>query len=542
MASARDAEGDTFDYVVVGGGSAGSLLASRLSEDPNSTVCLLEAGPRDRSFFIHLPAGYIRTLYNPRYTAIPLTEPSPFTGNRQFEAFAGRTLGGTSSINGMVYNRGQAADYDRWAALGNPGWSYEDVLPVFRRTERSIGIGDDRYRGRDGDLAVTPMDYFHPLTEAYIAGAVEAGIPRTPDYNGATQAGVGYMQRAISRGWRMSGARSFLRRARSRRNLEIRTNALASAVLFEQRRAVGVRYLRGGERSASGVVRARREVVLCAGAVNSAKLLQISGVGAPEWLRSIGVPVLHAAAVGEHLQDHYSVRFVARARNVLTLNELSRGHRLAIQIVRWMLGLPSILAITPTVTHCFWKSDLTMTDPDIQCFFTPGSFKRDLNGLLDDFPGMTTGCYQLRPESVGFIRARSADPLEDPVIQPNYLATEIDRRVTLAAMHLLRQLLATPRLAPYFDGETTPGPEVRSDDELLAFARDRGIGAIHFIGSARMGPADDPLSVVDHRLCVHGLEAIRVADASIMPTMPSGNTCAPTYMVAEKAAAMIRGG
>lgn len=531
---------DSFDFVIIGAGAAGSLLANRLSRRKDVTVCVLEGGPPDSSPFIHIPAGYIKTLQNPRYTALPKTEPSPSSGNRTIDVFQGRTLGGTSSINGMVYNRGQPGDYDAWAAKGNIGWSYADVLPYFKRTEFFIGDGDDSYRGRQGDLPITRTDYFHPITDAFIEGAVSIGIPRNDDYNGATQAGAGYLQRAIYRGRRMSGAQAFLRPARRRENLDIRTKAVVTRIVFDGRRATSVEYAPAGRRDRKIVVNARKEIVLCAGAVNSAKLLQVSGIGPLPLLNELGIPVVHELlGVGENLQDHYSLRLVAAAKNALTLNELSRGWRLAIQIGRWSLGLPSILAIVPTVAHVFWKTDLSLAEPDIQCFLTPGSFKRDIAGLLDDFPGMTCGFYQLRPESYGYVRARSSDALDEAIIQPNYLTSEVDQQVVLRGMRLVRRLFATPALARYFAGETTPGREIKSDDELLSFARNRGALAGHLMGTARMGPASDQRAVVDQRLRVHGIDSLRIADTSVMPTMPSGNTMAPTYMIAEKAAEMI---
>ena len=533
---------DEFDYVIVGSGAAGSVLAHRLTEDPGVTVCVLECGPPDHHPFIHIPAGFTRTLFNPKLTWQFKTEPTEWTAGRGIPTTQGRTLGGSSSINGMVYNRGQAADFDNWAQRGNQGWGYRDILPYFKRTEGRIGAGEDEYRGREGRLPVTDLDWIHPVSEAFIKGAVGMGIPRNPDYNGATQEGVGYFQRAIRRGWRQSAARMFLHPAHATGRLDVRTNARASAILLDGTRATGVRYVDDRDRTTAHEVRARREVILSAGTVNTAKLLQISGIGPGALLADIGVPVHHdLPGVGENFRDHYSVRLVARAKGVITMNELAKGPRLLGQIARWMLGKPSILALSPSLVHIFCKSRPTLEDPDLQGVFTPASYKKGFVSVLDDFPGMTCGFWQHRPESTGHVRARSADPFQDPVIQPNYLAHATDRQVLLAGLRLARTLLHSPELAPFFDGEQLPGPDVDTDTALLDYARHYGGTGYHLIGTARMGPRTDPTTVVDDRLRVHGLQALRVVDASIMPNMPSANTYASTMMIAEKASDMIRG-
>ena len=529
---------DEFDYVIVGAGAAGSVLAHRLAEDPGVSVCVLESGPPDRHPFIHIPAGFIKMLFNPEYTWQFTTEPSPGSGGRRIKTTQGRTLGGSSSINGMVYNRGQAADFDSWAQRGNRGWGYADVLPYFRRTEARIGPGDPRFHGRDGRLPVTDIDWFHPISEAFIAGAETLGIPRNPDYNGATQAGVGYFQRAIHRGWRHSAARVFLHSARG---VDIRTHARAARIRFQGKRAVGVDYIEERGRGRNEVM-ARREVIVSAGTVNTARLLQISGVGPAALLADLGVPVVHhLPGVGENFRDHYSVRFVARVRNARTINELSRGVGLAGQVARWLLGRGSILALCPSIIHWFWKSSPALDNPDLQGVFSPASYKEGFVGLLDDYPGMTCGVWQHRPESVGHVRARAADPFVDPEIQPNYLSHPTDRAVLLAGMKLARALLRTAPLAPFFDHESLPGDAVRDDAGLMDFAHRIGSTAYHLIGTARMGPQTDPTAVVDDRLRVHGMEGLRVVDASVMPSMPSANTYASTMMIAEKAADLIRG-
>jgi choline dehydrogenase len=542
MTKADGDDADIFDYVIVGAGAAGSILANRLSADPGTTVCVLEAGPRDWHPFLHIPAGFIKVLFNPAFTWQFSSEPTDNTKGRRVPIPQGRTLGGSTAINGLAYNRGQPSDFDAWAEAGNRGWGYADVLPYFKRSERKIGGGDDRFHGRAGEQAVTDMDWFHPICEAFIAGAVGHGIPRNADYNGISQTGVGYYQRTILNGWRQSSARSFLRPAMKRRNLEIRTNAQATAVLFEGKRATGVRYARSGSQNASEAVRARREVILCGGSINTPKLLQLSGIGPGALLQSLGVPLIHElAGVGENLRDHFSVRLVAKVKDTATMNELSRGVRLGGQIARWMLGRPNILALSPSLVHWFWKSREELDAPDIQGVFTPASYREGYIGMLDDYPGMTCGVWQHRPRSAGSVRARSSDPFEDPVVQPNYLADPYDQQVLLGGLRVARQLLRTPELGRFFSSETLPGKGVTTDDELLDYARRLGVSCYHVMGTARMGAASDPSTVVDDELKVHGMAGLRVVDASIMPDMPSANTCASTMMIAEKAADMIRG-
>jgi choline dehydrogenase len=533
---------EEFDYVIVGCGAAGSLLAARLTEDGASRVCVLEAGPKDRNPFIHIPAGFIKTLKNPDVTWQFRTQPTERTGGRQIATVQGRTLGGSSSINGMIYNRGQPGDLDSWAQRGNRGWGYADCLPYYRRTERRLGYGEPDKRGREQGIPVTDTDWTSPVTEAFIAGCVNMGIPRNPDYNSGDQAGVGYFQRAILNGRRVSAYRAFLHKALARPNLDLRTEARACEIVLEGKRAVGVRYLRarGGTPTE---VRARREVILCGGTANTARLLQVSGIG-PAWLlQQLGVEVKHELpGVGENFRDHYASRIVMRAKpGTLTLNEQSKGLKLAGQVARWGLGQPSILAIVPSVVYLFWKSFEGLDQPDLQCVFTPGSYKEGQVYVLDDYPGMTAGAWQHRPESTGWVRAKSRDVFEDPEIQPNYLKDEMDRRVHLAGIRLLRRVLNTPEMQPFVETETLPGRDVQTDDELLDFAYRNGSTTYHLIGTCRMGPATDPTSVVNDRLQVHGMEGLRVVDASIMPSMTSANTYATTLMIAEKASDFIRG-
>lgn len=533
---------ETFDYIIVGGGSAGSVLAERLTQDGKSSVCVLESGPSDWHPFVRIPAGYIKILFDKHMTWGFPSAPNDMTAGRSILLPQGRMLGGSSSINGMVYNRGQSGDFDRWASLGNPGWSYAEVLPYFRRSEHRIGAADPRYRGLDGSLPVTDLPGGHPLCEIFADGAEQLGLPRNSDYNGPEQFGTGYSQRVIKRGLRVNAARAFLRPAMKRSNLEVRTHAHVTRIVLENGRATGVEYLKGAAGGTTVKLRANREVILCAGAVNSPRIMQLSGIGSPEVLGAAGVAVTHALpGVGENFRDHFAARLVARVKNIATLNARSRGWRLGAEILKWMVGMPSIISVTPAMFYVFGKSDPSLPSPDIQCSFTPASYKEGYLGVLDDFPGVTCGPYQQRPESQGHVRIQSPDPFALPIVDPKYLDHELDRKVLVAGIKLGRSLLSSPAMQPYLDGEILPGKQCQSDDELLDFARTKGSTAYHLVGSCKMGPATDKMAVVDNELRVHGISGLRVADSSIMPTMPSANTYAATLMIAERAADLIRG-
>ena len=532
---------ETFDYVVVGGGTAGSIMVNRLSAD-GASVCLLEAGPKDLHPFIHIPAGYIKNIYSPKLTWGFKSKPNSATANRSFPVPQGRVLGGSSSINGLNYVRGQRADYDNWAQMGNTGWSYDEVLPYFKRSERRIGPGDDAVRGREGELPITDLDLIHPVCEAFIEGAAQMGIPRNPDYNSGDQAGTGYFQRTVHKGYRYSAAKAFLYPARKRPNVDIRTNAQVTEIIFDGTHANGVRYHQGKQGSSTINVHSRREVILCAGALNTPKLLQLSGIGPAKVLGDLGIKVrADLCGVGNNLRDHYGVRMVSQLNGIKTFNSMAQGLPLGLEIAKWLLGRPSLLSVSPSLTHLFWKSSDALETPDLEYVMTPASFREGTVGLLDNVPGMTVGVWQMRPESHGFVRPVSRNPFDAPEINPNYLSDPRDQQVLLRSIRLARKLMTTAPLQPWLTGKTNPDQNLQSDDELLDWARREGITVYHMIGTARMGPDGDPGAVVDSQLRVRGLQGLRVADASVMPVMPSGNTNAPVMMVAEKAADMILG-
>ncbi|MDN3279151.1 GMC family oxidoreductase N-terminal domain-containing protein [Frankia sp. RB7] len=532
---------DRFDYVIIGAGSAGCVLTSRLSEDPNTTVCVLEAGPSDWHPYIHLPAGFIKTFHMKSINWAYQQEVGPYTGGRSIYAPRGKTLGGSSSINGHIYNRGQRMDFDTWAQMGNRGWGYADVLPYFKRLEKRVGEGDNTFRGRDGKLTVTTMEWRDPLCEAFMEGAVSLGIPRNPDYNGKIQEGVSYCQRTIDKGLRVSGSTAFLKPAMKRPNVHVQTHAHATEIIFEGKRAAGVRYTRGGKGGTPVEVRANKEVILSGGTYNSPQLLQLSGIGSPDLLNAHGIQVRHALPVGEGLQDHYAPRTVARVKDIKTINELRRGFSLWIEALKWATARRGLLSLSPTMVYCFWHSGESADSSDLQLTFTPASYKEGVQGQLEDEPGMTVASWQQRPESRGYVRIRSNDPFAPPIIQTNYLDAELDRRVIVGGMKLARDLLKSAPLSPYYAYEDFPGPNINTDDEFLAAATERGTTTFHPGCTCRMGPADSTWAVVDDQLRVHGLEGLRVIDASVMPRMISANLNASTMMIADRASDLIRG-
>lgn len=532
-----------FDYVVIGAGSAGCVVAARLAE-AGKHVCVLEAGPVDRNIMLHIPAGFIRAVSNPKLTWQFLSAPVPGAGGRSIPLIQGKVLGGSSSINGLVYNRCQHADYDSWAQAGNSGWGYADILPYFQKSETRIGVGDDAYRGRKGPITVSNPRDSGPLYQAFIEAAKAQGIKFTDDYNGAEQDGVGDFQFTIDTrsgpARRMSTAVAYLHPAQKTQKLTVITNALVEKILFEGKRAVGVRYqLSDGDEAKT--ITARHEVILSAGAINTPKLLQISGVGAGAHLQSIGQEVIiESPGVGYNLSDHYQIRLSARLSRVKTFNERARGLSLVKEIINWSLGRASVLGVGPVPMRLFHRTNPALTYPDLQMSFTPGSYKLGETGRLDSYPGMTIGGYQQRPESRGYVCAVSTDPKSQPEIQPNYLAASTDCNAIIEVIRMARRLMREDAFAPYFIEETFPGHDVGDDEtEILNFARTMGGTAFHHTGTAKMGPKDDPQAVVDARLRLRGGQNLRVVDCSVIPHPVSGNTNAPAIMIGEKAADMI---
>lgn len=523
------------DYVVVGAGSAGCVMASRLSED-GAKVVLLEAGLKDRHPMIHIPAGIRALLHHPVVNWNYSSEPETNTGGRRIHWPRGKVLGGSSSINGMLYVRGNRADYDNWAQRGCRGWSFDEVLPYFVKSEHYVNGGDPEVRGRGGPLVVEDYRTILPLTHKFVEAAQQAGFAFNPDLNGKQQEGVGYSQMTRRGRLRGSTARTFLAQAKARPNLEIVTEAIATKLLFEGKRCVGVAYRQGG---VDKEVRASREIILSGGAVNSPHLLQISGIGPAEHLRSIGVDVLHdLPGVGSNLSDHYVTRVAHRVKDLVSINELARGARVAGEVLRWVFRGNGALTFGVTSAQVFCRSREGLESPDLQLLFTPASYGTKVIGELEREPGMTVAVCPVRPESRGTIMAENADPLAAPVIRPNYLSAEGDAYVMLAGLRHTQRIFQAPALAQHSVKELQPGEPIDTVDQVIDFAKRNGASIYHPVGTCKMG--DDPMAVVDPRLRVHGIAGLRVVDASIMPGVTTGNTNAPTIMIGEKGAAMVR--
>lgn len=526
------------DYVIVGAGSAGCVLANRLTADPNTRVILIEAGGKDWNPLIHIPAGYIKLLDHPTLTWGFKADRNAGLNGREIPYPRGKVLGGSSSINGMIYIRSQPEDYDHWSQLGNRGWGSEDVFPYFRKAENWEGP-EDAVHAKGGPLHTSNTRDQPELCQAAVEAGTQMGWAYRNDLNDLPHGlgdHIGWVQQTRGGRLRASTARTYLRPAMARSNLRVVTNALVHRVVFDGKRAVGVAFSRGGgveQADAAG------EVILSAGAIGSPHLLQLSGVGDPDHLGRIGVPVHHALrGVGRNFQDHFLVRVQAEVKDIATLNERSRGIRLAGEVMKYVLTGRGMLTYAASLVAASVKVLPESATPDVQALFASASYAPGPTRLLDTKPGMTSGIWQMRPESRGYVEARTADPRDQPAINPNYLAEDRDRRTIIAGMRTVRAWFNAPALKQYLVAETLPGRDVNADDEFLAYARQTGTTVFHATCSCRMGP--DVMAVVDDRLRVHGLEGLRVIDASVMPAVTSTNTNAPTIMIAEKGAVLLR--
>ena len=530
-----------FDYIIVGAGSAGCVLANRLSENGKYTVCLLEAGPKDNSFWIHLPIGYGKTMWDPIYNWKFNTEPDPGMNNRSIYWPRGRGLGGSSSINGLIFIRGQKEDYDSWSDQGNKEWGWNQVLPYFLKAEGNDRLGAPLH-SKTGPLSVSSIKAKHPLVEAFIASANSLGVPTTDDFNGLNQEGVGYYQLTTRNGWRCSTAKAYLKPARNRKNLEVRVNAQAHRIIFEGKKAVGITYSNPADPNATQTIRARREILLSAGALQSPQLLELSGVGNKHHIEKHGIAMAHESlGVGENLQDHLQIRLIYEANKPISTNDKLNSILGRAQIgLEWLMHRTGPLGTGINQGGLFTRvlPKISKT-PDIQFHFA--TLSADMaGGTVHPFSGFTMSVCQLRPNSRGSVHIKSKDPLEAPSMQPNYLSDSIDRETAVAAVKYARKLALTDPMKSLIAREHKPGPSIdNSDEEILEFCRNNGATIFHPSGTCKMGSLSDPLAVVDEELRVIGLDRLRVIDASIMPTLISGNTNFPIVMIAEKAASMI---
>jgi choline dehydrogenase-like flavoprotein len=525
------AQSGDFDFIIVGGGTAGCVLADRLTADGRHRVLMLEAGGRDDGFWIPIPAGFPKLLTGAQFNWRFETEPEENTHHRRIVVPRGKGLGGSSLINGMIFVRGQKEDYDQWAQMGAIGWSFDDVLPYFKKLE-SFEDGGNRMRGGDGPMAVERVKLRPEIAEAFIAAGEQAGFPRNSDYNGETQEGFGYYQVTQKRGRRWSAADAYLRRAERRRNLAVRTGAHVTRLILDGRKVTGVEYEQNGHRHR---VHARREVILAAGAVQTPQILELSGIGDPLHLAGVGIETHHALmGVGNNYRDHFCTRMNWRVKKPVTLNEYAQGWRLAGAVAQYLATRSGILTLGTGLAHAFLKTRPDLVTPDVQFFFMHASYANAADRKLDKEPGMTIGVTQLRPQSVGSIHVKSADPFEMPAIKPNFLSVRNDAETLIAGMKLARHVVAQPAMDSYRAYEMSPGKDVQTDTQWLDFARANGQTIYHPVGTCAMGVG--PQAVVDPALKVHGLGGLRIVDASVIPLMVSANTEAAVLMVAEKGA------
>ncbi|MFN3214382.1 MAG: GMC family oxidoreductase [Henriciella sp.] len=531
-----------FDYIIVGAGSAGCVLANRLTEDGKSTVLLLEAGGKDTSPMIHIPVGYATTLKDPKVNWLYETEPDPGTHDRVHTWPRGKVLGGSSSINGLLYIRGQRQDYDGWAQLGLRGWSYDDLHPYFLRSQNQERDGMDGH-AKGGPLNVSDVTEKHPVSDAVIEAGKAMGLPHR-DVNGEDQEGVAYYQLTVKNGRRCSAAVAYLNPAKKRQNLQIETKALAAKVLFDGKRAIGVEYTQNGHTITAN---ARAEVILAGGAINSPQLLELSGIGHPDLLGAQGIDVVSALpGVGENLQDHFVIGNRYRMKpGSPSVNQQSRGLAMIGEVFKYLIQRKGLLTLSAAHVAAFIKTRPELATPDVQYHILPATM--DLQKMtetgdmeLEKQPGITIAPCQLRPESKGSVHIKSAQHDAHPAIRPNYLHDPIDQQTAVAGLRWARELAAQPALAQYIEHELEPGEALQTDDELLEFARETGGTIYHPVGTCKMGPDGDTMAVVDDQLRVRGVEGLRVVDASVMPRLVSGNTNAPTIAIAEKASDMMR--